>query len=53
MAIRNFILDPSHVHTYILIKDVEIIEEKSIDPKVADTLGTSLIKELVKTGKPE
>ena len=52
MAIGNFILDPDHVHQYIVVKDVEIIKSE-VDPKLEDVLGTSVIKEVAKTGKPE
>ena len=53
MALRSFKLDPFHVHTYVIVKDVEIVKVISEDLKVEDTLGTSIKTELIKTGKPE
>jgi len=51
MAMKSFILDPNHVHQYIIVKDVEIIKIEV--SKLETVLGTSVIKESIKTGKPE
>jgi hypothetical protein len=53
MALKSFKLDPFHTHTYVSVKEVELIKITNSDPKLEDELGTSLIKESNQTGKPE
>ena len=48
MAVKSFTLCPNHVHTYVSVKEVEIVQVSE-----KDELGTVITKEPTKTGKPE